>query len=168
MYRYQTPSCGSHQFIFTNCALHRYVKFPRPLSQGACVYCWGYAASVVNEWEWNMGGHDSDSRKRSTCRKTYAIVTLSTTDPTLGWPGIDSEPPRCEGNQSPWHCRPFHQITASGKEGCLSLAWSTLNWQKQNRNRSETVVHKQPTKHTHFLDVSVFCPACILRTAAVH
>jgi hypothetical protein len=47
------------------------------------------------------------------------------------------------------------------------MAWSTLNWQKQNRNKSETTVDTQPTKHKYFVDISVFCPAHILRTATV-
>jgi hypothetical protein len=37
---------------------------------------------------------------------------------------------------------------------------STKTKQEQNRNKTDTTVHTQPTKRRHLRDVSVFCPGC--------
>jgi len=158
MYRHHTPSCGSHQIIFTNCAFHSCVKFPRPFWQCACIYCWGYAVSVVNDWEWHTGGHDSDSRIRSTWRKILCQCHFVHNKSHMDWPGIDSGLPRCEGNQSSWRCHPFHQITACGNGGCVTLAWSTINWQKQNRTET-----KVELLFTHTADKTQTFSSCFQR-----
>jgi hypothetical protein len=65
-------------------------------------------------------------------------------------------------------CGGKQRLSSEAKKN-LSMAWSILNWHKtKNRNKFETTVHTQPTKHKSFLVVPVFCPAHILRIAAVN